>query len=413
MTATLVLRIALGVCWSLGKEMSMLSTIASAPGAESYATRVRVCLRAALGLAAATALLAGSGLSGLRGQEVQEDPWYVAPEAIAAARSAKLFQSHELLEFTLSAEFHTIRREDRDPEAEEGPPDRPATLTLRLDDGSERTLELNVQTRGNWRLNRSNCDFPPLWLDFKKDSEDLIGTPFEGQNRIKLYVTCKPGRDEYEQYSIKEYLTYPIFNLLTEASFRARPVRVTYVDTSGEDDTFSRFAFLLEHKDAMAARNEATAFDAGFMHPLGPDQEAIALVEIYNYLIGMTDYSAVYSHNVELVRTMDGTIVTVPYDTDWSGLVRARYARPDPSLPIRRVTQRYFQGYCRDVDYEALLDRFQARRTEIVELYRDFPLLEDDHRENAVEFLEEFFELLERDDRVQRITRSCKDMPPA
>lgn len=178
-----------------------------------------------------------------------EDPWVVTPEEIEAAWSAPLFQSDDVLELTLYADFNTIRRHDRGEDAEE----RPA-LVYFDEDGAEATVALKIQTRGLWRRNARNCAFPPLWLDFDKDDEALIGTVFEGQNRLKLYVSCRPGRGDYEEYIYTEYVIYPAYNVLTDLSFRARPARVTYVDTSGEDDTFTSNAFLLEHKSQMAAR---------------------------------------------------------------------------------------------------------------------------------------------------------------
>lgn len=129
-----------------------------------------------------------------------EDMWTVPPEVIEAARSA-------LLNF-------------------EGP------------DGRVR-LDINVETRGNWRRNDRNCDFVPLWLDLDRDDEDLIGTVLEGQNRLKLYVTCNPGSDRFEEYIDTEYVIYPAHNRLTDLSFRARPARVTYIDVSGDQEPFT------------------------------------------------------------------------------------------------------------------------------------------------------------------------------
>jgi hypothetical protein len=215
-----------------------------------------------------------------------DDEWTVTPEEIAAAWSAPLFQTDDVLELTLYADFNTIRRRDRERDAEE----RQASILVDAE-GSEVTLDLKIRTRGNWRLNPRNCELPPLWLDFDKDDEALAGTVFEGQNRLKLYVTCRPGNDRYEEYIYTEYVIYPAYNVLTDLSFRARPVRVTYVDTSGEDDTFTSNAFLLEHKSQMAARNEAVPIELTQLHPANAHQENSALLELFNYAVGMTDYT--------------------------------------------------------------------------------------------------------------------------
>lgn len=330
----------------------------------------------------------------------------VPPEEIEAARSALLFQSDQVLAFTLFADFNTIRRRDRGEGAEE----RPALLHFD-EDGSRATIELKIQTRGLWRRDSANCDLPPLWLDLDKDDATIVGTVFEGQNRLKLYVTCRPGSDDYEQYIYTEYVMYPAYNVLTDLSFRARPARVTYVDTSGEDDTFTSNAFILEHKSQMAARNGAIPIDLQQFHPGRGSQEDAAVMELFNYAIGMTDYSALHMHNVEPIRQMDGTLIPVSYDFDWSGTVDARYAVPHPSLPIRSVRQRIFQGFCRDVDYGPIFQRFTQKREEMLSVVRNFDGLEQDRRDRVIAYWEEFFEMAADEGSHDGILRDCQEMP--
>ena len=89
-------------------------------------------------------------------------------------------------------------------------------------------------------------------------------------------------------------------------------------------------------------------------------------MELFNYAVGMTDYTPVFLHNVEPIRRMnDGALIPVGYDFDWSGTVNARYAEPDPSLEIRNVRQRIFQGFCRDIDYEPIFQLFTEKREEL------------------------------------------------
>ena len=338
----------------------------------------------------------------------QEDPWKVAPEAIEFARNAPLFRSAEPLELTLTAPFETIKKEDRGDDAQ----DRPATLALRTDDGRDVTLELKLATRGNWRRDRHNCDFPPLWLDLDKDQPELEGTVFQGQNRLKLYVTCKPGKGDYEQYILQEYLVYPTYNLMTDESFRARLARVHYEDTDKPEDSFTSWAFVLEHKDQMAARNEAVPLEAPQVHPALFQPEKAALEAIFNYMIGMTDWSSVFRHNVEVIRRMDGEIVPVSYDFDWSGIVNTSYARPDPKLDIRNVRERIYQGFCQEgVDYDALFQRFLDHRDQIIAIWSDFDLVEPDRRKKAVDFLDEFFDRISDSSRRERIVRNCTPIP--
>lgn len=341
------------------------------------------------------------------GQE-PEDAWTVSGEEIALARAAPLFQSDEILEFTLSADFHTIKDEDR---GDDEPERRPGILNFEGPDG-RLSLDVNVEARGNWRRNSRNCRFPPLWIDLDKDDEDLEGTVFEGQNRLKLYVTCRPGDDTYEEYIYTEYVIYPAYNALTDLSFRARPARVTYIDVSAEDDRFTSNAFLLEHKEQMAARNSAVPLDAVQLHPALVAQEEAALMELFNYAVGMTDYNQTRPlHNVEPIRRMDAAVIPVAYDFDWSGTVNARYARPDPSLPISNVRQRTFQGYCRDIDYAALFGLFAERRDAMREAVDDFDELDGDRKDDILEYWEGFFEIAADPSRHDDVLEDCKRIP--
>lgn len=224
-------------------------------------------------------------------------------------------------------------------------------------------------------------------------------------------MTCRPGSGDFEEYNYTEYVLYPAYNVLTDLSFRARPVRVTYVDTSGDDDTFTSNAFLLEHKDQMAARNEAVPLETTQQHPALVNHEATAIAEMFNYAVGMTDFNTVMMHNVEPIRRMDGQIVPISYDFDWSGTVNARYATPDPSLPICNVRQRIFQGFCRPIDYGPIFQLFLDKREEMLKVVDDFDELDEDRREDIIEYWEEFFELAADPGRHARILRDCQEIP--
>ena len=333
-------------------------------------------------------------------------------EEIEAARTAPLFLSSAMLELSLEADFHTIRREDRKDEDSE---ERPATMRWQNPDGSAETQEIQVQTRGNFRLARRNCDFPPLRLNVKKEAVE--GTLFEGQDKLKLVVACKLGQDYWEQYVILEYLTYRTLNTLTDLSFRVRPARVTYVDTSGEDDTFTKFAFIIEDNSDMAKRVGGLKMDwpGGQIDPRLLETDNAILVDVFQYMIGNTDWSGAEGHNMELLRTASGAYTTVPYDFDFSGIVNARYATPDPSLSIRNVRERLFRGFCMDVvnrepeQYEAIYDLFREKKEEIYGLFRSQEGLDEGRLEDALEYWDDFYETLDDEGRIRnRMMRSCR-----
>jgi hypothetical protein len=352
--------------------------------------------------------MAGAGNSLLQAQEL--DP--PSQEEIEEARSVPLFASHEHLELTIEANFHALKREDRSTDSEE---ERPAVLRWTDADGSADSLEIQIRTRGNFRLQRRNCEFPPLRLNLKKKSTK--GTLFDGQDKLKLVVTCKLGRSYWEQYVLLEYMTYRTLNILTDLSFRVRLVQVTYVDTSGEDDSVTRFAFLLEDDDMMALRNEGRKVDwsAGQLDPRLLEKRHAILVDIFQYMIGNTDWSGVEMHNMEVFQTFDNVTSTIPFDFDFSGLVNARYATPDPTLSIRRVRQRLYRGFCLDqmnrseAEYDAIYDFFREKKAEIYEAWGSAEGLEKDRLEDTLEYFDDFYDTLSDPGKIEsRMMRSCR-----
>lgn len=334
----------------------------------------------------------------------QDAPEYPTEEEIREAKNAPLFTSHETLQLTLTADFHTIREDDR---SDEDSQERPAVMEWVNPDGTTGTQEIMIQTRGNFRLSKRNCDFPPLRLDV--DRSEAEGTLFEIQDKLKMVVPCKLGQDYWEQYVLAEYLVYRMLNVLTPISFRVRLVRATFVDSSGEDDPFTRYAFLLEDDSELAKRAGGIKQDwqGGQLNPVLLDRDYAILVEFFQYMIGNTDWSGAEMHNMELIRNAEQRPMAVPFDFDFSGIIETRYAVPDHSLPIRSVRQRLFRGFCPDQlnrqpqEYQAVVDHFQQKREEIYDLWRNQEGLDRGRLEDTLEYLDEFFQVLESPDRVQ------------
>ena len=343
-----------------------------------------------------------------------EVPALPTPEEYAEraeeAENAPLFQSHDPLVMTLRTDIDWIRDTRNDSVEVEG------TLTFVEPDGSVVTKPVDTRARGNFRRDKSNCNFPPLRLDFPRSEMD--GTVFEGQNRLKLVTPCNDGRDDYQNYVFDEYLAYRILNELTPLSFRVRLVEVTYEDVNDEYDTRTKYGFLIEDEERMAERNRGTFEDVNQFHPLRANADYAILVALFNYMIANTDVSPVFFHNVKLVRTEEGQYFTVPYDFDMTGLVNPRYASVSPLIQdrIRRVTQRLYRGFCRDeLSFEAVKP-FVEVRPRVEALITDFAArgyenFEPDDAEDMLEFFEDFWEVMEDPEEFEdEILDECRDL---
>src|SRR5690606_6494200 len=95
-----------------------------------------------------------------------------------------------------------------------------AGITWRGEGGDDARYDIQLSPRGLSRRTRGICSFPPLRLDF--DQNAMRGTPWRGQNRLKLVTACRNGAN-YQQLIVLEMLAYRIFNEITPMSFRVRP----------------------------------------------------------------------------------------------------------------------------------------------------------------------------------------------
>ncbi|GMR12223.1 MAG: hypothetical protein BMS9Abin29_0412 [Gemmatimonadota bacterium] len=327
----------------------------------------------------------------------------VIPSLLAAQEeSPPLFTSAETLHLTLVADFNDIHKDRKEDSEYE-----PAELFFGAAGDDAEGLAVKVKTRGRFRLQRSTCKYPPLRINLPE--KKVEGTVFEGQDRLKLVTHCQ-DRDSYERNLVEEYLVYRIYNLLSDISFRVRLARITYVDARGKDDPVVRYGFLIEDEDAMAARLGGTLVEAPSASPYDYDDEGAALVTVFQYMVGNTDFSLVYFHNVKLFRSADYTYFPIAYDFDWSGFVDAPYARPDPMLAIRSVRQRVYRGFCRpDVDFSTIFAIFAERRAAIDEMLAAQEGLDQRSRDRLTDYLDGFFETIgKRREADREIIGACR-----
>lgn len=314
----------------------------------------------------------------------------------AALPAASLFDDSEVLRFTLSGPLSSAFETKGE--------NQQYAFTLVHGDNH---IPLKVRTRGKSRLRV--CDFPPLRLNFS----DASGSVFEDQDKVKLVSHCR-NLDRSEKDLLEEYLAYRMFNLLTNNSLRVRLALVNYRD--GDVAMGQHYAMLLEPEAALASRLDAALVERKGIRLSWLDQEHAALVYVFAYLIGNTDWSMVTAdsdtvccHNGILLERKDGSGLYIPYDFDLSGIVNAGYAKPDPSLRIRKVTTRKYRGYCTDdAALRNALDNIVANRAGLMQLIDDLPLLTDDDRQKKKRFMDRFFEAAEKPEKLlNRFKRSC------
>lgn len=329
--------------------------------------------------------------------------WHVLLAAMAGAAqclAAPLFDDASTLEVTLEGPLSRVIEDSGDR--------REQALSLSL---NGKSIAVEVRMRGKSRT--VHCGFPPLRLNFSPDS--VKGTVFAGQDKLKLVTHCR-GNADGEQNVLEEYAAYRILNSLTELSFRTRLLRVRYVDTeTPAAPSLTRFAFLVESDEEFAARVGGETLKRRNVSRTMLDPGHAALVYIFQYLIGNTDWSLVRAfddehccHNGKLFSVGESNYY-VPYDFDMSGLVNARYAKPQAELRLRSVRIRRYRGYCTDTDILRDALRYVAgRRDEVLAVIKDLPGLLAKNRLKQARYMEQFFEAAGKEARLLReFERRC------
>ena len=332
-----------------------------------------------------------------------------ADEVLQARRSEadarQLFRDVEPLAFTLTADFKAINK-DRNPESTKR---YPGVISAAAG-GASGELPVQLGTRGHFRLMSRNCDFVPLRVEFPRDR--TAGTAFDGQTNLKLGTHCRGDR-AYDNYTLREYLTYRLFNMVTPLSFRARLGRATYVDATSKKAIGTRYSIFIEHENEVARRFGGRIVELPRIVFNDLDGPTLTRMMLFEYMIGNTDFSIWALHNVRLVQDRARKLYPVPYDFDLSGFVHAPYASPDPRIGIRSVLDRLYRGPCRTVEeFEAAAAALRAKQADMLALVDSMADLDRDARTEAREYLESFFRSIEKPGAVKKqFVDGCKPAP--
>jgi hypothetical protein len=313
--------------------------------------------------------------------------------------ATRLFEDKDPLQITFSADFKKIRSNSTKRNYEELAV--PAWITVSTGDSATAKRD-SVMLRARGKLRRDICSMPPLQLNCKPAMDSVL----RDWGTLKLVCGCGPTEYD-EQLVLKEYLAYAMYNLITEKSFRARLVKITFANTAAHPKPYTQYGMLLEDADDMARRNGCYEVeDTVFTTPATNSLQA-ALMAIFEYMIGNTDFEVQKFHNIKLIRSKDyphSPPYIVPYDFDFSGFVNARYAEPHPDFAITHVTQRFYRGLEHSAqEIDVALDIFRKAKPAIDALLEHFEPLLPQYRKEATKYIAEFYDIIDDPSAVSRI----------
>jgi len=324
-------------------------------------------------------------------------------------KPVKLFNDTAEMNVTLTGPWHRIRKNVEKDEL------YPIQIAYTDTDGKQYTIDAKAAPRGISRR-LDVCAFPPLKIHF--DKSKLKNTPFRGNNSLKLVTYCQT-HSKYEQYYITEYLVYRIYNLITDYSFRVRPMIVEYSDSERNSKAISRFSFFIEDIDEVARRNQLKKLSVARVPYKQLDPLTSSQFSLFQLMIGNLDWAATSGpkkdsccHNSRLIGTDNDATPKygIPYDFDSSGLVNTHYAVPPDGLKVRNIRQRMYRGFCVFNDsLPQTAKQFNDKKADILALFKNDPHLNNKSRDSAVKYIEDFYEILNDPKRFKReITDKCR-----
>jgi len=318
-----------------------------------------------------------------------------------------LFQSTEILDVRIVAPLTTLLV-DR-------PYDEELPAILQYEDSAGQAVEfdIKIRTRGHFRRRKEVCDFPPMRLNFK--ASETKGTLFHKQDKVKLVTHCQ-SFTKYEQVILREYTAYRFLNVMTDASFQVRLLRITYVDSEGKKRGGVSHGFIIEHRDRLAKRLEKDYLDLPDTTIESLDPAHTNLVSIYHYLIGNTDFSPIQGikdeaccHNHVLFGNDGEPLWSVPYDLDQAGLVDAPHANPNARFNLRNVRQRLYRGRCIYNDLLAgSITQYIDKREEIMAVVHEVEDATDSSMKKMAKYVDQFYDTINSEKRVEsKLVKKC------
>ena len=305
--------------------------------------------------------------------------------SIAHGQKSDLFDSDEILEFTLRGDLKTAFKDRGDD------PGYHKVILHYEEDQKIYDIPLRMKARGNFRKSLAGCSYPPLFLNFKK-SVTPKSSIFRDQDKTKLVTPCRG-----DEFVVHEYLVYKLYNLITPNSFRARLVKVVYEDTVKNKSSDPYFGMLLEEEKQLAKRNKLVAFEKFHVSPKKTEYDTFLKMAVFQYLIGNTDWSIQYMQNIKFIAKDTMSIpITVPYDFDHAGIVRTPYSKPAPELELSSTLNRMYRGYClTDINQlNSTFEMFNNLKDEIYSIYSENPHLSEKYIKQTLKFLDRFYETI-------------------
>ncbi len=318
-----------------------------------------------------------------------------------AQQEELLFDSQDILSINMSFSVKKLKANTNDSTYMD------SFLSYTNSDGMQDTLEVELRARGNFR--KANCYYPPVRMRLKK--KEGKGNMFDGSRNLKIVFPCQTGKNA-DTYIVKEFLCYKLYEQVSVYTFQTRMIRVNFVnedDKKGESEEL--LGFLIEDDDKVADRFDGEILENKRIIGTVLEDSAAIRHDLFQYMIGNTDWSSMYQHNMKILKLDEKTVVPLAYDFDMTGMVLPPYAQVSNLVDIESVSERLYRGFCRDeAMMMAIRDEFLEKETILfAEIAQLDPLVPGYEMKFMNNYLKEFYEILKDDKRFDfNIMSACR-----
>lgn len=280
-------------------------------------------------------------------------------------------------------------------------------LIYKTPEGTLDTLEVGLRARGNFR--KEHCYYPPIRMKLKK--KEGKGNLFDGSRNLKVVFPCTIAKNA-DSYIVKEFLCYRFYEQVSQYTFQTRMIRINFVnedDRKGEMN--SLLGFLIEDDDKVADRFDGEILENKRIAGMVLEDSSAIRHDLFQFMIGNTDWSSLYQHNMKILKLDAKTVVPLAYDFDMTGMVMPPYAQVSSLVDIKNVSDRLFRGFCRDEEMmTSIRNEFLAKEDLIYgEIERQAFLLPPNEVRFMNNYLKEFFDILKDDKRFDfNILSACR-----
>ena len=251
---------------------------------------------------------------------------------------------------------------------------------------------------GNSR--REICRLPPLKMNLKKSELETFNF-IKDHDRMKIVFQCQTSSKYAETIKMEKFL-YDLYGIVSPYGFRSKLVKVVL---EGYDKRVD--GFVIESDDDIERRQKIEIIKVGTLSTAIVDRQEYVKMCLFQYLIANVDWSARKGHNTDLFkRKIDESLVVIPYDFDYSGIIDNIYAVPPEQLPIKDVTQRYFMD--KEIPWEELkegVNYYVSKEQEFYELVEEASFLSDGSRKRLNKYIQSFYKTIKDEKKLKRMLK--------